>query len=622
MDTLTRDLSLDSQARTNPLDAAACRPGNGEGAPAQPEPPFQPEAYARRFRQAHGRAPRVLHIGNIAANAYNNAKMMRALGFECDVLCANYYHMMGCPEWEDADFSGDIGDHFAPDWTRVDLAGFRRPRWFVQGPLELCLRYLIARNRGRPWEADLHWRALSVLNRTSHPTRVAAVSAALYRCREFAGRSCRILGSRVRRERVLARLDDAARRWRDQFARRTALRGEISPFRSLMHGVVGYSLWPVVAVLKPLVASLGARVRRRGPSQWVQTGEPPLVGELCDDFAARFPDRGDRLTPDDVLAYSSDLALWREVFSGYDIVQGYATDPIYPMLAEAPYCAFEHGTLRELPFRADTQGRMTALAYARASHVFVTNSDCMDNARILAGDRASPLPHPFDEDRAVSVTGAEPLRASLQRELGVDHLAFFPTRQDWLEGTGFADKANDRFFRALSTLRREGLRLGVVCCEWGRNVAESRALLRELGLEDCVKWVAPMGVVRYERHVLACDIIVDQFLLGAFGGVTFRALAAGRPVLTWLKEDEVARSFGTCPPILNCRTTDEIAEGLRRVLLEPAELRRIGEAARAWVKRHHSGRDTVTAQLREYARVIDRAAAGAGIRPGETGTGR
>ncbi len=569
---------------------------------------FDPEAWARAFRERHGRRPRVLHIGNIAANAYNNAKMMNALGYDCDVLCANYYHMMGCPEWEDADFEGDIGDHFAPDWTKVDLRGFERPRWFVQGPLELCLRYLIARARGHRADADLLWNALGVLNRTRTATRGDGLRARVYRFRQLLGRVESTLASPVRRARVIARLDELAQRWCEQWRRRHELADSAGASRRAFRAVAGYALRIAVPLLRAGNAIIGA-VRGHMPDPGGDGNAAAMLARsLCDDFRARFPTRPDQLTPDDVAAYTPNLALWREAFAAYDIVQGYATDPIYPMLAGHPYCAFEHGTLRELPFRNDAQGRMTALAYARASHVFVTNSDCLENALIVAGERASPLPHPFDEDRAVQVSGAEATREALKRELDAPYLCFFPTRHDWVEGAGFADKANDRLFRALAMLRREGFKVGVVCCEWGRNVAESRALLRDLGLEDCVKWVAPMGVVNYERHVLACDFVADQFLLGAFGGVTFRALAAGRPVLTWLREDEVARSFGTCPPIINCQTTEEIARGLGTVLRSPGELARIGAAARAWVKRYHSGRDTVTKQLREYARVIDSAA--------------
>lgn len=64
------------------------------------------------FRKSHGRPPRILHIGNIANNAYNNVKLLNKAGLDCDVICYDYYHIMGCPEWEDADFDGDVKNQF------------------------------------------------------------------------------------------------------------------------------------------------------------------------------------------------------------------------------------------------------------------------------------------------------------------------------------------------------------------------------------------------------------------------------------------------------------------------------------------------------------------------------
>lgn len=124
-------------------------------------------------RQCH-RAPRVLHLGNIANNAYLNAKLLRAVGVEADVLCCDYYHIMGSPEWEDADFSGDYGSDDLPSWSRVDLGGFRRPDWFVQGPSALCLAYVTAVQQGRGRKAAVLRRLLDLsrrprLRRTAEP---------------------------------------------------------------------------------------------------------------------------------------------------------------------------------------------------------------------------------------------------------------------------------------------------------------------------------------------------------------------------------------------------------------------------------------------------------------------
>ncbi|PDT70909.1 glycosyltransferase family 4 protein [Bradyrhizobium sp. C9] len=116
-------------------------------------------AFLRGFQRAHDRPLRVLHIGNIANNAYNNALIQRRFGIEADVICYNYYHVMGCPEWEAASFDGNV-DNMFPDWWATELGGWRRPDWFVQGPVLDCLSYLRAKNTGDAEAAVFFWTLL------------------------------------------------------------------------------------------------------------------------------------------------------------------------------------------------------------------------------------------------------------------------------------------------------------------------------------------------------------------------------------------------------------------------------------------------------------------------------
>ncbi|MGX5735308.1 glycosyltransferase family protein [Bosea thiooxidans] len=106
-----------------------------------------------------GRPLRVLHIGNIANNAYNNARIQRQYGIEADVLSYDYYHVMSTPEWEDAKFEGEI-DQDAPNWWGSSLKGWQRPDWFVQGPASACLQYLRAKRFGYRRLQKLLWRYL------------------------------------------------------------------------------------------------------------------------------------------------------------------------------------------------------------------------------------------------------------------------------------------------------------------------------------------------------------------------------------------------------------------------------------------------------------------------------
>jgi hypothetical protein len=65
-------------------------------------------AWLGEFREKAGRPLKVLHIGNIANNAYNNAKIQRKYGIEADVLCYDC-HIMARPE------DRDLIERSAPD---------------------------------------------------------------------------------------------------------------------------------------------------------------------------------------------------------------------------------------------------------------------------------------------------------------------------------------------------------------------------------------------------------------------------------------------------------------------------------------------------------------------------
>lgn len=539
------------------------------------DPDGDPLQLATQFESVHGRRPRVLHIGNIANNAFLNAKILNQAGYDCDVMCADYYHIMGCPEWEEADFIGTIADQFSPDWMTVDLQGYERPHWFAQGPQRLCLDYLLAKRSGDARSAASCWDELA-----------AAARRGLDNYNELAV-EVRVSGWRDRMSQLGSYL--AVMREHPDAYDLTA-----SKLRRMAEP---YGLWAQAlrsAALPPSYAMVAA-MRLVGPKRLIDLTTPWLTL-----FREQFPDRPDQLTVDDVKPFLFDMRRWKRLCAAYDLIVGYATEGIRPLLAGARYFALEHGTIREIPYRDSGEGRRTALSYRMAEHVFVTNFDCLESAARLAPGKFTQINHPFDEDAGLAVTGWEALRAELQRELDCDTVFFFPTRHDWVAGTGYADKANDVFLRAFAELRRRGHRVGMVCGSWGANVPQSKALLAELGCAAHVRWGSPLPTVQFERMSRAAHCVVDQFMLGAFGGVMFKAMAVGAPMLTYLNEDQVRRQYAEPPPVINCRTTDEVVSALSEVLATPGRLAEYGAASRDWMRRYHGKEQTVRLQAAQF----------------------
>lgn len=529
-----------------------------------------------QFIGTHGRKPSVLMIGNIANNAYNNAKILNQAGLDCDVICYDYYHVMGCPEWEDADLSRSPKNDFRPDWVGVGMGGYERPHWFAQGPVLDCIDYLVAR-RTNADDTEQKWRMLLVRALVSRPRSINEVLARFHFSFKAWTRPLRI--------KLQVWINNHAPTLYSQLLKLKKLNvRRISPPEALIQQPrqVNYST-------SPFADSLSSQDR---------------ANELARVFAVEFPLREDKLTASDSDSYAYHFSEWKTLLGLYDIVIGFSTDPFLPLLCGKRYFAIEHGTLRDIPFAPDGQGRRTALAYRLAEHCFVTNFDCAANAEKLAAGRYTLINHPYDEDHGLSVGGAGELRDRLRRELDCDFLIFHPTRQDWVEGTGYADKRNEVFLHAFGALRRRGLRVGLVICAWGANVAQSRQLLAELRCSSHVRWTPPLAITPFERMCKACDVVVDQFKLGAFGGVVFKAMAVGTPIVTFLNEVLVSDQYPELPPVINCQTTADIESAIASIIQDPTKLTRIGKQSRDWIRRHHGKRETVNKQVDQFRRFL------------------
>lgn len=511
--------------------------------------------WLKEFRSKCGHAPRVLHIGNIANNAYNNAKILNQAGLDCDVICYDYYHIMGCPEWEDADYSGHIDNDFRPKWYSVDLKGYERPRWFAQGPLSLCVDYLLAR-RQESADVERLWSKLKLASGYCPPDAREGIESVLKRG------WLRLCTLSPRLGRLMHPMALAVHKWFKQ----------------------------------------GGLVRhKRDTSQLLYNIDFLRSAiKIIDEYPRQFPDRKDLLTLMDLMPFHNVMGRWKRLFGHYDFIIGLSTDPIIPLLAGIKYFAMEHGTLRSIPFEANREGRLTAIAYNKAEHCFVTNFDCAESAETLASGRYTLINHPYDEDHGDSVSGSEEQRSSLLNRLDCDFLFFHPTRHDWVPGTGYADKGNDIFLAAFAQLHKAGARVGLVTCAWGANLTQSKKFLNDQGCSSHVLWVPPLPITPFERMCVACDLVVDQFMLGSFGGVVFKAMAVGAPIITYLDEGQVTRQYSNLPPVINCRTTNEILFAVCEFLEYPRKLKEIGAQSREWMKRYHGKRETVNKQVDQF----------------------
>jgi glycosyltransferase involved in cell wall biosynthesis len=206
-----------------------------------------------------------------------------------------------------------------------------------------------------------------------------------------------------------------------------------------------------------------------------------------------------------------------------------------------PYCHCSRAECRrETPMRVPSARAM--LAYADRS--FYLNPDLR---RWLPG--AEFIPYSNVDPRAVSL-----VHPPDREELVVIHA---PTNRE-VKGT-------HHVIAAVSKLREQGVKLRL----------------------DLVEGVSHEEV---GRRMDAADIVVDQLHIGWYGGLAVEAMAHGRPVLAAIRETEPEDNpFGTELPIIRT-APDRLSADLAALAADRGQLRRLGEAGRAFVERRHDPR--------------------------------
>jgi glycosyltransferase involved in cell wall biosynthesis len=638
------------------------------------------------FESINARPLRVLHVGNIANNAFINAKLMRKIGIHADIVCADYYHMMGTPEWEEAEFAGDYGDPFFPDWWRV-IRGYQRPHWFFQGPKRLCQEALCAQFESSD-TGDKSWAklllsthyisyrdsksakpggGLNVVQRLKR--RVDFLSYLLKFGFRFPGVAWdglleiapwlsvfKVIGTSIALFTallivsllgVLERLGyfltgrkgqfgwqwalrASQLKWKFQYLMREKLLRPLIPSGSKLFRALTGRNFSEVFGWSPNQRLSGRSTPRKVeslPSQGLEGVEAELTPkyELSDAERAHtlsiyrkylslihgsvlwggvHQTWHEKITPAE---YSSDIILanaltagWDEVYRHYDVIQCYSVDGIVPMaLGIKHFFNYEHGTLRAIPFENTPIGRLTATAYKRCTRVMMTNLDNYSSCERLKipDNHIVPLPHAMDDEKIFKFIAARPnIKPS-----GHDAPLFFSSaRQHWLDKDPNYAKGNDVFFRAAAKAHQQGYNMRIMLVEWGRDLKESKVLLQELGISDLVTWVPTMtGEELWERY-LECHAVVDQFVIPAFGRVTFDSLTIGRRVISNLDVKLAKRFFGVAPPMLVSESVEDAEQAIMTVLNDPEDKNGIGRASADWAKKCHSSQRILDLQLDAY----------------------
>jgi glycosyltransferase involved in cell wall biosynthesis len=323
------------------------------------------------------------------------------------------------------------------------------------------------------------------------------------------------------------------------------------------------------------------------------------------DRAPRAAMRCKGLLRDEACLFDSVMPAWNALLGQYNHRMMYGGSAVLGLLSDSPnYMAYEHGTIRSIPFNDDALGRLTRAAYEQADAVFLTNTDYVTAKQRLEfqAEKRTYVPHAFDERPLLAFASAHRFP---QRRAGPIRL-FAPARQDWVLGDPTRSKANHLIVEAAAELVAVGEKnFEIVFVNWGDDVAATKELIRMRDVEARFSWIDPLARNALWMRYLDSDAILDQFLISGLSGVTYEALTLGCRIIT--KDDGICNKefFGVPPPFLAASSSKEVAERIQQLIADPDDLSGIGSASQEWARQYHSSARFIALQEAQFERVAE-----------------
>lgn len=287
----------------------------------------------------------------------------------------------------------------------------------------------------------------------------------------------------------------------------------------------------------------------------------------------------------------------------YDLIESFCLQPFWLRRIGRPYISFATGSdLRELAMENGQAGRIARDIFQNAQIVFFgPDPGHLNCVRQLRLSSSYPYRQIIDAD---FYAPDDPWHRHADRK---ELVIFHPTRLDWAyRGSDRLLKGNDKLFCAFARLVKEGHPARLIYLERGSDVVQTRQLVRELEIEPFVE-VPSAGLTAPELrdYYNRADVVADQFNGGGFGLIGLEAMSCSRPTLVDLDVATANLCYEEFPPLLNCRTEDEIYDQLK-LTLNGEYREELGRQARQWIMKYHHWEKVIDKLIWHYETVLGR----------------
>jgi glycosyltransferase involved in cell wall biosynthesis len=325
--------------------------------------------------------------------------------------------------------------------------------------------------------------------------------------------------------------------------------------------------------------------RRLGLESWAVSFEPPLAGTPVDEVL--FDPRSSRWTQE-----VKRFGLLSRALREFDVVHFNFGSSLFPRRYPGTHRGLRSAYARLFELRD------LALLKRAGKAIFVTYQG--DDARPGAGEAV--------DRRKREWIARFDRYADRIYALNPDLLRVLPDRAEFLP---YASVDPDEWRSRANAGSRD--RPLVVHAPSDREIKGTRHLLAALdelereGVQFELRLVESMPRSAARRVYEEADVIVDQLLIGWYGGIAVEAMALEKPVVAYLDEDDLRflpSEMRSELPVVSA-SASTVAETLRDLLTAP-EARRseLGRLGRAFVERWHDPMAVATRLKHDYERVL------------------
>ena len=227
---------------------------------------------------------------------------------------------------------------------------------------------------------------------------------------------------------------------------------------------------------------------------------------------------------------------------------------------------------------------ITRRGIEKAYATLVSNPITFAHARRYGLRNLLYLPWILDEEM-YQPADAQAIRAEWVRDIGGNFFVLTSMRIDELwKGSQHALDGFAKFAAKVPDAR-------LVVLSWGNDLEAAKATLKERGLTDRVLALPVVGKRRLVKYLQAADVVVEQFVLGYYGGSGLEAMACGTPVIMRLERDQYdALVEAGAPPVLDAGNGADVEQQLGRLYRDPSLARDVGRRTREWFLAAQSSR--------------------------------